>query len=226
MKISCNIIRDLLPLYLDQVCSEESKDMIENHLTECENCREYYDQMSADVPDINIDPEESADPLDDKAMIRKLNRRITSRQFMITGITLIVVFISGYPGIGIGAIQHSLLQMVGINICVYIAVLPIIVFTSQRAGSFMAGVAFAFFYGFVGMFASGHGLTSLYPISAGLGLINYQGDGTMGGYNPVISLSVVLLMVIISMLMLVFSCNKVKAQKNMTYYKKAENGRK
>ena len=139
---------------------------------------------------------------------------------------LIVVFISGYPGIGIGAIQHSLLQMVGINICVYIAVLPIIVFTSQRAGSFMAGVAFAFFYGFVGMFASGHGLTSLYPISAGLGLINYQGDGTMGGFNPVISLSVVLLMVIISMLMLVFSCNKVKAQKNMTYYKKAENGRK
>lgn len=95
MKISCNIIRDLLPLYLDQVCSEESKDMIENHLTECENCREYYDQMSADVPDINIDPEESADPLDDKAMVRKLSRRITSRQFMITGITLIVVFIIG-----------------------------------------------------------------------------------------------------------------------------------
>ena len=93
MKISCNIIRDLLPLYLDQVCSEESKDMIENHLTECENCREYYDQMSANVPDINISPEESAASLDDKAMIRKLSRRITSRQFMITGMTLILVFV-------------------------------------------------------------------------------------------------------------------------------------
>ena len=46
MKISCNIIRDLLPLYLDQVCSEESKDMIENHLTECENCRDVIRRLN------------------------------------------------------------------------------------------------------------------------------------------------------------------------------------
>lgn len=38
----------------------------------------------------------------------------------------------------------------------------------------MAGVGFSFFYGFVGTFASGHGLGNIYPITAGLSLINYQ----------------------------------------------------
>lgn len=39
MKISCEIIRDLLPVYHDGVCSNESRQMIEEHLSECENCR-------------------------------------------------------------------------------------------------------------------------------------------------------------------------------------------
>ncbi len=40
MKMECEIIRDLLPLYADGVCSEESKELVEKHLEECENCRE------------------------------------------------------------------------------------------------------------------------------------------------------------------------------------------
>ncbi len=39
MKISCEIIKDLLPLYEDGVCSEESRKVIEEHLEKCEECR-------------------------------------------------------------------------------------------------------------------------------------------------------------------------------------------
>lgn len=39
MKISCEIIKDLLPLYLDGVCSNDSKALIEEHLAECDNCK-------------------------------------------------------------------------------------------------------------------------------------------------------------------------------------------
>ena len=39
MKGSCEIIRDLLPLYHDGVCSNESRQMVEEHLSECEKCR-------------------------------------------------------------------------------------------------------------------------------------------------------------------------------------------
>lgn len=55
MKYSCGIIRDLLPLYIDGVCSEESKKAMEEHLSECSDCKDFYgvmrsaDKMEADV---------------------------------------------------------------------------------------------------------------------------------------------------------------------------------
>ena len=39
----CEVIKDLLPLYVDDICSEKSKDIIEEHLAECEECRNYLD---------------------------------------------------------------------------------------------------------------------------------------------------------------------------------------
>ncbi len=37
-KISCDIIKDLLPLYIDNVCSSDSIDAIEDHLKDCPLC--------------------------------------------------------------------------------------------------------------------------------------------------------------------------------------------
>ena len=39
MKYDCDVIRDLLPLYADKACSERSRDMVEEHLEECPDCR-------------------------------------------------------------------------------------------------------------------------------------------------------------------------------------------
>ena len=38
MKNSCEVIRDLLPLYADDACSDESRRMVEEHLEECSEC--------------------------------------------------------------------------------------------------------------------------------------------------------------------------------------------
>lgn len=45
MKINCNIIRDLLPLYADRICSDESKALVDEHLAECRNCSALLNQM-------------------------------------------------------------------------------------------------------------------------------------------------------------------------------------
>lgn len=37
--INCDIIRDVLPLYLDDVVSNETKEMVEEHLKNCEACK-------------------------------------------------------------------------------------------------------------------------------------------------------------------------------------------
>ena len=36
MKITCNIIEDLLPLYIDDMVSEDSRQIVEEHLKESE----------------------------------------------------------------------------------------------------------------------------------------------------------------------------------------------
>lgn len=125
-----------------------------------------------------------------------------------------VFLVSGFPGFSAGEAVISLLQMTGMNVCVYIAVLPIIVFTAQRAGTFMAGVAFSFFYGFAGMFASGHGLGSIYPVSAGLGLIAYRGDGAEGSFQTPLCLTVLLIMAALTAVMLVCSHDRDKMHKD------------
>ena len=53
MNDNCGIIDDLLPLYVDEACSEESKVAIEAHLLSCEVCRAKLAKMKAD----NIIPE-------------------------------------------------------------------------------------------------------------------------------------------------------------------------
>lgn len=45
MKMNCNVIRDLLPLYADQICSDESKKLVEEHLAECGDCSTLLGQM-------------------------------------------------------------------------------------------------------------------------------------------------------------------------------------
>ena len=45
MKIHCDIIRDLLPLYADEACSEESRRMVEEHLQECPECGSMLERL-------------------------------------------------------------------------------------------------------------------------------------------------------------------------------------
>ena len=47
-KISCEVIRDLLPLYCDDVCSQDSCKLVENHLKDCQNCCTLLEKMKTE----------------------------------------------------------------------------------------------------------------------------------------------------------------------------------
>lgn len=53
MNEKCAIVRDLLPSYIDDLCREESKDYIENHVKTCSECKEVLATMKNDfaLPD-------------------------------------------------------------------------------------------------------------------------------------------------------------------------------
>ena len=47
MKNECYIVRDILPLYVEDMVSEETAKFVEEHLAECKDCREEYEAMKS-----------------------------------------------------------------------------------------------------------------------------------------------------------------------------------
>lgn len=45
--MNCNIIKDLLPLYVDECCSGESAELVREHLAQCPDCRKACEQMGS-----------------------------------------------------------------------------------------------------------------------------------------------------------------------------------
>jgi predicted anti-sigma-YlaC factor YlaD len=53
IKVFCKIIKDLLPLYYDGVCSDGSREMIKKHLLECDSCKAELQVMDEVLPITN-----------------------------------------------------------------------------------------------------------------------------------------------------------------------------
>jgi len=70
MNVSCEIIKDLLPLYHDGVCSNDSKAMIEEHLAECDGCKADLQTM-----DEALFINNKAQNLKEAEAVKKLSRR-------------------------------------------------------------------------------------------------------------------------------------------------------
>lgn len=47
--LTCSIVQDLLPNYIEKLTSADTNIAMEEHLENCENCRKTYEQMSADI---------------------------------------------------------------------------------------------------------------------------------------------------------------------------------
>ena len=72
MDVNCNVIDDLLPLYADGACSNESRALIEAHLESCPACRDKLRRMQSaqlDLPEQDIHTPQVA------AYAKKVKRR-------------------------------------------------------------------------------------------------------------------------------------------------------
>jgi len=92
----CSLIKDLLPSYIDELTSEETKKEIENHLKECPDCKKAYESMKGDIPgEKEIESSEKYD----EELIKKIGlnvKRKTDRSktvFIIIIAAIILLFI-------------------------------------------------------------------------------------------------------------------------------------
>lgn len=91
MKINCNIIKDLLPSYIDDISSKETTQLVEEHLIECENCKKILDEMKKEIRISSVDEKMAI-----KTFFKKIyKKRIVAIILSIT-ITLFLVIFVGF----------------------------------------------------------------------------------------------------------------------------------
>lgn len=104
MNISCKIAEDLLPLYLDNSCSEDSRAALEEHLNECPACRAELDRMQRDVVD-NIHVGKSAPRLANYAKkVRKHRIRVA------VAVALVIIILSVVLALGCLTVRDMYMQ--------------------------------------------------------------------------------------------------------------------
>ena len=90
MRNECNIIRDLLPLYAENMVSPDTAEFIEEHLKDCESCQKEFQHMKEPHPRQEIT---------DAAPLLKLSRKMKVKRIQtiaLTAIFVITLFISAF----------------------------------------------------------------------------------------------------------------------------------
>lgn len=84
----CGIIKDLLPLYADDVCSIESKKLVSEHLAECDECCKELESYQLDVITGNVEEKEA---------VKKFKKK-TEKKVAVKIISIILVVAIGAFG--------------------------------------------------------------------------------------------------------------------------------
>ena len=82
-KVTCDIANDLLPLYVDGILSEESKNAVVEHLSKCKKCQHAVESMKKELDGLNEIVDKDID------VFKKVQKKIRKKYFLLT---LVVVF--------------------------------------------------------------------------------------------------------------------------------------
>lgn len=82
MSKNCDIIKDLLPLYADDVCSEESRKAVEEHINSCPDCKAELEKFGKNVV---ISPQKDA------KVLKRIKRRLRIEKLVVGIISVLAV---------------------------------------------------------------------------------------------------------------------------------------
>ena len=75
MRNECNIIRDILPLYAENMVSGDTADLVEEHLKDCDACRKEYENTKEIQPEREVTDAAPLLKLSRKMKIKSLRKR-------------------------------------------------------------------------------------------------------------------------------------------------------
>lgn len=100
MKTSCQITKDLLPLVVDEIASDDSRAYVEEHLSGCQNCQKQLELLRESTADIGKAAVETEEQLFEKAAaaIRRKRGRRTAGKILL-GALIAFALLFGFYGV-------------------------------------------------------------------------------------------------------------------------------
>ena len=94
MKLTCKVVEDMLPMYYDGICSEESAAMVEEHLKDCPCCSQMLADLRADI----VIPEKKVDDIKPLKKIQKSYKKLRLGWLIALVCILILVPVAFFVG--------------------------------------------------------------------------------------------------------------------------------
>lgn len=94
MKSKCNVAKDLMPLVIDGVASEDSQQYVDEHIAECTECALTYGAMKVELPRANQEKDRAEMEKAAKALKKKRRKRVLWTA-LISVVMYVVVFVGG-----------------------------------------------------------------------------------------------------------------------------------
>ena len=99
--ITCNVVKDLLPLYVDDVLSDDSRKVVDEHILVCAECTDYFQKMKNPAA-----ADDSAKHTADKETLKKIRNKIRKKR-LITAIVTAVCIAAIAGGLFYGIVVHE-----------------------------------------------------------------------------------------------------------------------
>ena len=125
MKTDCDVIRDLLPLYTDEACSEKSRDLVNEHLQECPACQEVLRKLQE--TEIENDLRSEKNEVIEYG-IRRFKRRSAAIGSAVSGSIMIPILICLYISFVFGtSLNWIFIVMAALCVAASLIVVPLTV---------------------------------------------------------------------------------------------------
>lgn len=83
--INCKIIEDLLPAYIDNILSDETKVFVQKHLKTCKKCEQVFQEMTAEIKKEDVQNTENI------KIVKKYKRKIKTLKIVIALVILVIL---------------------------------------------------------------------------------------------------------------------------------------
>lgn len=95
MKNNCEIVQDLLPMYVEGLTSESSNQFVEEHIDSCPECLNYYKTIKEDLP--LEETSYSHAEIEDQELIKDIKQRIKNRTFIVALVGILIGLFFALP---------------------------------------------------------------------------------------------------------------------------------